>query len=65
MAGQRINDDSEFIWYSNEEPPIRGSKFKGARGQTLDTGEQWIYDGNGWVPDLKWVWILKTLKENI
>jgi hypothetical protein len=59
MAVKRVNDHEEFCWLSNDEPPIRGPNFCGAKGTTLDTGEKWIYDGTGWVPDLTIIYAFK------
>jgi len=59
MAVQRVNDHQEFIWLSSDEPPLRGTGNRGAKGYTLDTGQHWIHDGNGWVEDLTYIYAAK------
>jgi len=60
MTVQKVNDTREFIWLSSDTPPTIAPYERGAKGTTLDTGEKWIYDGNGWVEDLTLIYALRT-----
>ena len=52
MTVERVNDTREFIWLSSDVKPTIAPNTRGAKGYTLNTGERWIYDGNGWIEDL-------------
>jgi len=61
MSVELVNDHREFIWLSSDTPQTIAPNNRGARALTLDTGERWIHDGNGWVEDLSLIYALSHL----
>uniref|UniRef100_A0A6M3IYL7 Uncharacterized protein n=1 Tax=viral metagenome TaxID=1070528 RepID=A0A6M3IYL7_9ZZZZ len=59
MTVQKVNDTREFIWLSSDVKPTIAPYERGARGTTLDTGEKWIFDGDGWVQDLTLIYAFR------
>jgi hypothetical protein len=59
MTVQLVNDKREFIWLSSDDKPTIAPYTRGAKGTTLDTGEKWIFDGDGWVEDTTLIYALR------